>query len=154
MEGAGSAPARCGAAAPRGAVIILVPVQVSPPQWGFRQGRNVGGSVPRFFFLLLGEGRGKIAQGYQRIKDPGWGMIPPSLRSQEPVRFPLGDSFKLNWGVKATCSRAEQEGCRRRLQLFSDQTQPSPVTYGRGGTPQIAPHGQVISYDTLLFGKH
>lgn len=78
-------------------------------------------------------------------------MLPPSLRSQEPVRLPLGASFKLNWGVKTMCSRAQPEGCSKALQLSRDQTQPSHVTYGRGGTPQIPPHAAHVIRDTAVW---
>lgn len=150
VEGAGSTPARCWAAAPRGAVIILVPVQVSPPQRRFRQGRNIGSSVPRFFFLLLGQGRGENrGQGYWQIKDSSGGMLPPSLKSREPVRYPLGTSFKLKWGVMAMCSRAQQERCSRTSVI-----KPSPPMSPVGEEGPLPPYMQVMSYETLLFGKH
>lgn len=80
-------------------------------------------------------------------------MLPPSLRSQEPVMFLLGASFKLNWGVKAMCSRVQQEGAAEHCS--SSVTKPSPPMspVGEEG-PLKSPHVQVMSYDTLLFGKH
>lgn len=100
MEGAGSAPARCWAAAPRRAVIILVPVQVSPPQRGFRQGRNIGGSVPRFFFLLLGEGRGKNSTRISADKEPRSGDAPTIPEEPGACKAPPGSFLQIKLGCE------------------------------------------------------